>query len=215
MTKDTVVDFLKLGQCFQNKTLLENAVLKCSQEIWNIDVALAEKIDPMLLLRVLMIATTVAQNRTTADFDSLKLSQMVAASVSAATTSTLTLEIFQSLTGSLILPSIDPIAAIKLLATENTLISAGGSHTLAVDSSFHERCVSSILGNWEMVRKKLSEDTVLSNAMKSVSSMVLFDLLMTKTSPPADPISSSKTSPPADPVTTSPSADPVSSSAPI
>ena len=41
MTKDNVVDFLTLGQSFRNKTLLEAAVLKCSQEIWFVDAEVA------------------------------------------------------------------------------------------------------------------------------------------------------------------------------
>lgn len=180
MTKENVVEFLKLGKSFQNKSLLEAAVLKCSQEIWFMDVESASKIDPGLLLRILVIATTVARNRDTPEYDSLKLSQMVALSVSNATTVTLTLEIFRSLTASMVLPSLEPIAAIKLLATESTLLSVEGS-SMAGDKSLHERCIASVHKNWEMVRKQLSESTELANAMRSISSIVLFDLLMKTT----------------------------------
>ena len=182
MTKENVVEFLKLGQSFRNKSLLEAAVLKCSQEIWFMDVESASKIDPGLLLRILVIATTVARNRDTPEYDSLKLSQMVAISVSNATTVTLTLEIFRSLTDKEVLPSLEPIAAIKLLATESTLLSVRyGNQEGSVDQSLHERCISSIHKSWELVRKRLSESEELANAMRSISSMVLFDLLMQTT----------------------------------
>jgi len=186
MTKDNVVEFIRLGRTFQNKTLLDAAVLKCSQEIWFMDVEIAAKIDPGLLFLILANATTVAKNRDLSEYDSLKLSQIVAISVSNATRITLTLEIFRSLTDNLILPSVEPIAAIKILATENSLLS-GGSHRgphLAGDSSLHERCVSSIHRNWEAVRKRLAKSTELTNTMRSISFMVMYDLLMKTTTSP-------------------------------
>jgi len=183
MTRTNIVEFLKLGQNFQNKTLLEAAVLKCSQEIWFMDVEQASKIDPGLLLRILVIATSMAQNQENREYDSLKFSQMVAISVSHASTVTLTLEIFRSLTNKLVLPTLDPIAAIELLATENTLLSLRRDRQAPVnDLSFHERCVSSIQKDWNVVRKRLSESTELANAMRSIPSIVLYDVLMKTTS---------------------------------
>lgn len=180
MTKRNVVEFLKLGQTFQNKALLEAAVLKCSQEIWSMDVESACKIDPGLLLRILSIATTTARSEKS-EYDSIKLSRMVAISASHASTVTLTLDIFRSLTSELILPTLEPIAAIELLATENTLLSVGTVPAIG-DNSFHGRCVSSIHKHWDLVRKRLSESPELANAMKSIPSMVLYELLMKTTS---------------------------------
>ena len=183
MTKSNIVEFLKLGQSFQNKSLLEAAVLKCSQEIWFMDVESASKIDPGLLLRILVIATSLARNQETRGYDSLKLSQMVAVSVTHSSAVTLTLEIFRSLTSKLVLPTLEPIAAIELLATENTLLIVGAANRegLTHDPSFHGRCVSAIHKDWDMVRKRLSESTELANAMKSIPSMVLYDVLMKTT----------------------------------
>ena len=180
MTKRNIVEFLKLGQTFQNKSLLDAAVLKCSQEIWSMDVESASKIDPGLLLRILEIATTMARSQNKPDYDSLKLSRMVATSVSHASTATLTLDIFHSLTSELILPTLEPMAAIELLATENTLLSVG-TVPLVSDNSFHGRCISTIHKHWDMVRKRLSESPELANAMKSIPSMVLYELLMKTT----------------------------------
>jgi hypothetical protein len=180
MTKDNAVEFLKLGQSFRNKTFLEAAVLKCSQEIWFMDAEAAAKIDHGLLLRILVISTTLARNRDVAEYDSSKLSEMVANSVTNATT----LDIFRSLTDKQVLPSVEPIAAIKLLATENTILSNGSQEgkRLAGDLSLQERCISSIRKDWELVCKRLSESNELANAMRSISSIVLFDLLMQTTS---------------------------------
>ena len=186
MSKSNIVEFLKLGQSFQNKVLLEASVLKCSQEIWAMDVESASKIDPGLLLRILVIAN-VARNQNTIEYDSLKLSQMVAMSVSHASTATLTLEIFRSLTSTLVLPTLDPIAAIELLAAENTLLSVGSGRqeepSLVSDQSFHDRCLSAIHKSWDLVRRRLSESTELANAMRSIPSLVLYELLMKTTTP--------------------------------
>lgn len=183
MTKTNIVEFLKLGQNFQNKTLLEAAVLKCAQEIWFMDVEQASNIDPALLLRILVIATSMSQNQDSRNHDSRKFSKMVAISVSHASTVTLTLDIFRSLTNELVLPTLDPVAAIELLATENTLLCLRREEQApASDNSFHERCVSSIQKDWNVVRKRLLESTELANAMRSIPSIVLYDVLMKATS---------------------------------
>ena len=181
MTKDNIAEFLEVGRNFKNKTLLEAAVLKCSQEIRFMDVEMVAKIDPRLLNRILMISTSVPQNVDAPQFDSLKLSQMVANSISrSATQMTLTLDVFRSLTTKTVLPSMDPIAAIKLLAAENFLLNTSGKGrtSLVGDNDLQERCFSSIQKNWAMVHNRLSESTELSNVMRSLSSQVLFDLLM-------------------------------------
>ena len=108
---------------------------------------------------------------------------MVAVSVTHSSAVTLTLEIFRSLTSKLVLPTLEPIAAIELLATENTLLIVGAENRegLTHDPSFHGRCVSAIHKDWDMVRKRLSESTEVANAMKSIPSMVLYDVLMKTT----------------------------------
>jgi hypothetical protein len=185
MTKDNIVGFLKLGESFQNKTLMNAAILKCSEEICFMNFESASRIAPELLFRILVIATTEARNRNVSDHDSLKLSQMIAISVSNATKVNLTLERFRLLTDKLVLPCLEPISAIKLLAIENTLlvsVSQGeGASPLASDPCLNKRCVSSIHKNWEVVRKYVSESNELANTMKSISSTVLFDLLMKAT----------------------------------
>jgi len=185
MTKDNVVGFIKLGQSFQNETLLAAAILKCSEEIWFMNFESASRIAPELLFRILVIATTRERNRHVSDHDSLKLSQMIAISVSNATKVNLTLKRFRLLTDKLVLPCLEPISAIKLLAIENTLLMSasqgGGASSLAGDPSLNKRCVSSIHKNWEVVRKYLSESNELANTMRSISSNVLFDLLMKAT----------------------------------
>jgi len=175
MTKENIVDFLKLGRSFTNKALLEAAVLKCSQVILFMDIESASKIDPGLLLRILVIATTVAQNQEVPEYDSLKLSQLIAMSVFNRTTITsLTIDIFRSLTDKLVLPSLEPVAAIKLLSTENSLLRG----EMVGDHFLHERCVSSIYENWSVLFECLSQSNELADAMKSISSKVLFDILM-------------------------------------
>ena len=178
MTKDNVFEFIKLGQSFQNKILLEAAMLKCSQEVWSIDVDLAATIDPAVFHRVLILV--MEQNdQDSSKYDSGRLSQMVAFCVSNATRITLTQEIFRSLTDKSVLPSIEPTAAIKLLATENTLlIGSQGLPSAAGDPSLHERCASAIHKNWDSLKICLGESSELANTMRSISSIVLFDILM-------------------------------------
>ena len=177
MNKDNIFEFIKLGQSFQNNTLLKAAVLKCSKVIWSIDVELAAKIDPSVLHRILIVLA-VKDELSSSKRNSNRLSQMVAICVSNATRITLTQEIFRSLTDKSVLPSISPTAAIKLLATENTLLSGNQGPPSAGDPSLHERCVSSIHKNWDSLKLCLGESSELSNTMRSISSIVLFDLLM-------------------------------------
>ena len=179
MTKENIVEFIKLGQSFKNEILLEAAILRFSEEIWSIDIETAAKLDPGLLYKVLILV--LAQDQDTAKCMSVHLSQIVAACVSNATRITLTPEIFRSLTDKSLVPSIDPIAAIKLLATENTLLNGTHGSPAAGNLSLHERCASAIDTNWDTLRQCLEESFELANTMRSISSIVLFDILMKTT----------------------------------
>jgi len=176
MTKENIFEFIKLGQSFKNEILLEAAILRFSEEIWSIDIETAAELDPGLLYKVLILV--LAQDQDTAKCMSVHLSQIIAACVSSATRITLTPEIFRSLTDKSLVPSIDPIAAIKLLATENTILNGAHESPAAGDLSLHERCASAIHTNWGTLRQCLEESVELANTMRSISSIVLFDILM-------------------------------------
>eukprot|EP00535_Pseudo-nitzschia_heimii_P009742 CAMPEP_0197192720 /NCGR_PEP_ID=MMETSP1423-20130617/25589_1 /TAXON_ID=476441 /ORGANISM="Pseudo-nitzschia heimii, Strain UNC1101" /LENGTH=1160 /DNA_ID=CAMNT_0042645669 /DNA_START=57 /DNA_END=3539 /DNA_ORIENTATION=+ len=181
MTKDYLNDFFEVGRNFKNKTLLEAAFVKCSQEIWSMDDETVAKIDPKFLTRILLIATSVAQNGEAPQYDSLKLSQMVAHFITrSATKMTLTIDVFQSLTAKSILPYVDPIAAIRLLAAQNFLSSTSSQdrQSLVDDDELQKRCVFSIRKHWKMVHNRVQQSTELSNVMGSLSPQVLFGLLM-------------------------------------
>jgi len=188
--KDNVVQFIKLGQSFQDKTLLEAAATKFADNIMSMDVEIGAKIEPVVLTQILIIFKA----KESPDYDSNQLSQLVAACVSNATPTNLTSETFQLLTSESMLPSIEPTAAIKLLASQNIILN-DRNQALASDHSFLDRCTLSIVDNWEYIRNLLEESTELANMMRSVSSVVLFDILMKmSTAPEASPSSHSVTS---------------------
>ena len=171
--KENVVQFIKLGQSFQDKTLLEAAATKFAEHITSMDVEIGAEVEPAVLSRILVIFKA----KYSQDHDSNRLSQLVAACISNATSANLTSETFRLLTDESTLPSIEPTAAIKLLASQNIILNCS-SQALASDPTFHERCVSSIVNNWESIRKLLEDSTELANTMRLVSSVVLFDILM-------------------------------------
>jgi hypothetical protein len=176
MNKENIYEFIKLGKSFRDRTLLDAAIQKFAEDIWSIDVKMGAKIDPVSLSQALAFLQLGPRSSV---YDSNRLSQVVAMCVSNATRSTLGGGIFQLLTDKSILPSIEPIAAITLLATENTLLSGQNQGSIPTgDPSLHERCSCSIHENWEIVSKLLEESIELANTMRSISSLVLFDLLM-------------------------------------
>jgi hypothetical protein len=176
MNKENIYEFIKLGKSFRDTTLLDAAIQKFAEDIWTIDVKMGAKIDPGSLSQALAFLQLTPRNSM---YDSNRLSQLVAMCVSNATRSTLNGVTFRLLTDKSILPSIEPIAAITLLATENTLLSGHNQGSIPTgDPSLHERCSFSIRESWEFVKKLLEESIELANTMRSISSLVLFDLLM-------------------------------------
>lgn len=175
MTKDNVTEFIRLGQSFKDESLYNAAVVKCSQSVWSMDTKTSAKIDPEVLRQVLTLAL---EKDHSCKYNSNRVSQLIASCVANATLVTLTPEIFKTLTAKTLLPSVDPLAAIKLLATENTLLTGGEGPPPAGDACLHKRCVDAIVGNWSALQHNLAGNGELANTMRSISSIVLFDILM-------------------------------------
>jgi hypothetical protein len=181
MSKENVVDYITLAQSLRDKTLLQAAVDKCAEEMRSMNQATAAKLEPGLLLQVLLKSKTLPRNN---KCGSSRLSQLVAECVHIHSNA-LTLEVFKRLTDKEYLPYIESIAAIKLLSAENVLLHRGAAPACVGDISLHERCVFSITKNWEELRAEVEKNSVLAGNLKSISSEVLFDILM-KTSEPSE-----------------------------
>jgi len=170
-SKDNVVDFLKIGESFRDKMLLYTIFDRCAEELRSIDLDAARKIKPTLLVEVLRRSKIVSKKH---KCSSSRLSQVVAACMEEHRSS-LSLELFRTLTDKEYLPYIEGTAAIKVLALEQEFTSQGSEPTL------HERCLSSITNSWDSVKQKLEEDPMLAGRMKAVSSAVLYEILMRTT----------------------------------
>jgi hypothetical protein len=175
MTKDNVTEFIRLGQSFKDESLYNAAVVKCSQSIWSMDTKTSAKIDPDVLRQVLSLA---GEKDHSYKYNSNRVSQLIASCVANATFVTLTPDNFKSLTAKALLPSVDPLAAIKLLATENTLLTGVEVPPPPGDACLQKRCVDAIVQNWSTLQRSLAENRELANTMRSISSIVLFDILM-------------------------------------
>lgn len=176
MTRENSIDFIELGQSFNDKTLLHASMEKCAEDIRSMDQTMAAKFKPDLLLQVLLKSKALPKSY---KCGSSRLSLLVAESVQSHC-ETVTVDIFKRLTEKEQLPYIEPTAAIKLLAVENILLSRLASATGA-DTSLHERCILSICKEWDKLRIEIEMDVNLSFALKSISSPLLFDILMRTT----------------------------------
>jgi hypothetical protein len=181
MSNENIVDYIILAQSLRDKTLLQAAVDKCAEEMRSMNQATAAKLEPELLLQVLLKSKTLPRNY---KCGSSRLSQLIAECVHSHSNA-LTLEVFKRLTDKEYLPCIESIAAIKLLSAENVLLHRGAAPAHVGDTSLHERCVFSITKNWEEVRAEVEKNSVLAGNLKSISSEVLCDILM-KTSEPSE-----------------------------
>lgn len=181
MDISNIAECITVGMQFRDKALLNSAILIAAEKLRSMELEMAAKIDPGVF------GIIIAKSKTLPDSfqcGSSRLSQLVTACVSNATRSNLNEDEFRSLTNQDVLPTIESEAAVKLLATANTLLLQTGELGSNGSASLNERCVESIEKDWDNLRAKLEANSELRNAMKSVSSSVLFDLLM-KTKTPA------------------------------
>lgn len=174
MTKDNIVDFLAIGESFRDKRLLCAALDKCSEELQSMDKTTASRIKPHCFLEVVRRSNSRSNHYRC---DASRLSELVVACMEGHPYS-VTLDLFNGLINKDFLPYIESTAAIKILAFQQewTKQVCGG-----VDDSLKERCVNSIARDWPNIREKLKTDSTLQTIMKSLSSSLLFDLLMTRT----------------------------------
>lgn len=175
MNTENLLDFIKLGQSFRDKSLFDAAVATCAEEMKFNGFQAYANLDPEIMFHVMARNKTLPRSM---KCGSDRLSQLVAICVSNATRVTLSHETFRLLTDGEMLPCIESTAAIKLLATENTLLNGKQGSPAFGDQSLHDRCVNSIVEDWDSLRGELDHNFELSNTMKSISSSILFDLLM-------------------------------------
>ena len=178
MTKDNIIHFITLGRGFCDKTLLEAAIGKCAEELRSIDQTVSAKLEPAILLRILQKLKTLPRNY---KCSSSHLSELVAECVRSNIYS-LTHESLRLLTEKDLLPHIEAVAAVKILAAENKLCRRGDVPKFE-NTSLHERCVSSITTQWKELRKIIADDPLLSGEVKAISSAVLCEILMRTTMP--------------------------------
>ena len=138
------------------------------------------RLNPELLVQVVQKSKTLRRNY---KCSSSKLSQLVAGCAQAHF-HMLTKTSFYMLTDEEHLPCIEPIAAIKLLATETMLL--GGEEEeppRGESSSLRERCVDAIAKSWHKVRNDVEESPLISSQMKAIGSGLLFEILLKATEP--------------------------------
>jgi hypothetical protein len=175
MNAGNVIDFIKLGQTFREKSLFDAAVSTCAGEMKLMGFQTCAKLDPEIMYLVMIRHQALPRSM---KCGSGLLSQLVAICVSNATRATLSHETFKMLTDEEFLPCVESTAAIKLLATENSLLNGNQGSPEFEAESLRTRCVTSIIQDWEALRSELEHNFELSNTMKSISSRILFDVLM-------------------------------------
>ena len=180
MDAKNVVDYITLGKEFVDQTLLEAVVEKCAEEIRSMDKTVGAKMDPSILLQVIIKSKTRKIKCC-----SSRLSQLIAECVQIHL-QTLTPELFQQITDEEHLPYIESKAAIRLLSAEKKL-DTSKVPTSEGNSSLRNRCIFSIAKDWVTLRTVVENDNLLKENMKCVSSDILFEILMKATGSTAPP----------------------------
>lgn len=173
ISKDSIGCFVQVAHEFEDEALLLAAVECCSKELRAMDVTLAGKLKPELLHQAILKCHSLPESQRC---DDASICHVVAECLQAHAKS-LTRDQLQQLTHPGILSSIDAVAAVKILALERKLYNrdhAADPPTILL----RKRCVTSITRDWKRVRDQLELDQALVLAFKSVSSDVLFDILM-------------------------------------
>lgn len=175
LNKDNIGSFIQIVSEFEDNTLLEAAVNCFVEEMESMDLCLAGKLQPQILRQVLSRKKDWLERQ---GCDALTTSRYVAESLHNHANSLSRDQLLQMVDEE-ILKSIDAVAAIKLLAVE-TLV-CDSERIQCTDSSLRNRCVSTIAKDWSRLRREFEKSPTLVNAFKSVSSEVLYDILMQTT----------------------------------
>mmetsp|Transcript_26290 Transcript_26290/g.64093 ORF Transcript_26290/g.64093 Transcript_26290/m.64093 type:complete len:715 (-) Transcript_26290:105-2249(-) len=175
MDRDNIEDFIQVVSDFEDNSLLEAAIGYFAAEMKSMDVSLAGKLKPQILRRILCLKKDQPERL---GCDATTTSRYVAESLHNHAKS-LSRDQLQQMVDEEILTSIDAVTAIKLLAVETSV--CDGEQTQCADSSLRHRCVTTIAKEWSRLRSEFEKSPTLVNAFKSVSSEVLFEILMKTT----------------------------------
>ncbi|KAL3945641.1 MAG: hypothetical protein SGBAC_000297 [Bacillariaceae sp.] len=175
MDRGNIEDFIQVVSDFEDQSLLESAIDYFAAEMKSMDVSLAGKLKPHILRRILCQRKDQPERL---GCDATTTSRYVAESLHNHAKSLSRDQLLQMVDDE-ILTSIDAVAAIKLLAVETSV--CDGEQTQCADSSLRHRCVTTIAKEWSRLRSEFEKSPTLVNAFKSVSSEVLFDILMKTT----------------------------------
>ncbi|CAJ1948775.1 unnamed protein product [Cylindrotheca closterium] len=175
MDRENIEDFIQVVSDFEDNSLLEAAIDYFATEMKSMDVSLAGKLKPQILRRILCVKKDQPERLRC---DATTTSRYVAESLHNHAKS-LSRDQLQQMVDDEILTSIDAVTAIKLLAVETSV--GYGEQTRFVDSSLRHRCVTTITKEWSRLRNEFEKSPTLVNAFKSVSSEVLFEILMKTT----------------------------------
>lgn len=174
LNQDNVPVLLQVAPTFGDDVLINSAVQLYAQVIESLDVSEAGRLEPNLLLQVLRKSKTSG-----AEFVSDNSSRLVAECLDN-NSGKVTPDLFRQLTDKLFIPTLDSLSAMKILAAESEIVKQ--YCTFVPDPSLHERCISSISEDWNMLRAKLKSSQSLGKKFKSISSELMFEILMSTTS---------------------------------
>jgi hypothetical protein len=173
LSKENIGYFIQVANDFDDETLLLAAVEYCSKEIKSMDIPLAGKLKPHLLHQIILKCQSLPESL---QCDGASTSLFVAESLHNHAKSLTRGQLLQ-ITDPEILSSIDSVAAIKLLAVESNVCNRDHQPS-SPDSFLRKRCVLSIARDWNRIRDEFEKNPALADAFKSVSSDMLFDILM-------------------------------------
>lgn len=175
MGGDNIRDFIQVVCEFDDNELLESAIDCFAGEMFSMDVALAGKLKPQMLHRILYRSKDHLER---VGFDAATTSLFVAESLHNHAC-LLSREQLLGMVDDKILTSIDAVAAIKLLATYT--IVCDGEQQNCEDLSLRHRCVTAIAKDWSRMRSEFEKSPALVKALKTFSSELLVDILMKAT----------------------------------
>eukprot|EP00980_Cylindrotheca_fusiformis_P029832 scaffold23915_cov132-Cylindrotheca_fusiformis.AAC.2 len=175
MNKDNIACLIQIAPEFEDETLLQAAVDCCSREMQSMETFLARQLKPNLFHQIILKCQYLPENLRCDD----ATTSLLLAECLHNHTKSLTPDQLVQMTDQKILPFIDSIAAIKLLAVERDVGNRGNeAFSPAALLLLRERCVLSITKDWKRIRDELDNDPSLALTFKSASSGVLFDILM-------------------------------------
>lgn len=172
---DNILQFIQVASEFKDENLTASAIDCCAKALPFIEISDAAKLPPPLLPKLVDACKTLSEVQQ-AD---LSMSALIAESLYSHRQS-LTVDHFLASTVENVLPTLDSFAAIKLLATESCL-RRNIEDEFGTDSPLRNRCVSAIVANWLNVRQELQSSPRLAGAFKSISSDVMYHILMMTT----------------------------------